>query len=191
MNQQAKALNKIYYNPKNRAGFSSQFKLYLEAKKQLPTLTLEQVKNWWKTQNIPSRFALRRKKFSRALFITGAANNTWLADLADFTKLAKYNRGYKWMLIIEDLFSRKLKALIPQKSKTAKETATSLENVFAREKTTPKKFLTDQVCTHVKVTFFLNIVIDFFRAESLRGNVPRFLKNMESKIIQQTIFPKR
>ncbi len=93
-----KILSKIYYDPNNPAGFSSQKKLWLEAKKQLPKLSLKRVNIWWTTQKVPSRFSLRKLKFPRAIFVTRAPNNTWLADLADFSKLSKFNRGYKWLL---------------------------------------------------------------------------------------------
>ncbi len=49
MNQTTdKILKQIYYDSKNVAGFSSQKKLWLEAKKQLPRLKLTTVKTWWK-----------------------------------------------------------------------------------------------------------------------------------------------
>jgi len=137
-----KLLAKIYYNDESPYGFSSPQKLWLAAKKIKPDISLAQVKKWFTTQRVPSRFALARKKFPRATFVTSKANYTWTADLGDLSKLSKANRGFKWLLIVQDLFSRKLKALIPQKTKTSKETAQSLEKLFAVEK--PRKFLVDQ-----------------------------------------------
>jgi len=135
-------LAQLYYELDEPQGYSSQYKLYKAAKKLDSKITLKDVKSWWATQNIPTRFSLAKTKFPRTTFVTRRANHTWLADLADFSKLYRENKGYKWMLIVQDLFSRKIKALVAQKNKTAKETSLSLDKIFSDEK--PKKFLTDQ-----------------------------------------------
>ncbi len=168
-----KILSKIYYDVNSPAGYSSLKKLWIEARKQLPKLRLTRVKEWWTSQNIPSHFSLRKLKFSRATFITRAANNTYLADLADFSKLSKFNRGYKWLLIVEDLFSRKLKGLVALKSKTAKETAIALDRIF--EKNRPKKFLTDQVIG--AGIYFLRNKKFSFREGNSKANASMSLKN--------------
>jgi len=135
-------LSSIYYDAKKPSGFSSQVKLYKAAKLLNPKITKKDVAFWWSTQNIPSRFSKAKKKFRRSTFVSRKAHHTYLSDLADFSKLYKHNDGYKWLVIIQDLFSRKLIALIAQKNKTAKETAHSLERIFAVR--TPKKLLTDK-----------------------------------------------
>jgi len=137
-----KLLSDIYYDKINPSGFSSQLKLYKTAKAINPKVTRQDVQIWWTTQKIPSRFSQAKKKFRRARFVSRRAHHTYLSDLADFSKLYKYNNGYKWLVVVQDLFSRKLIALVAQKSKTAKETAHSLNKVFARR--TPKKLLTDK-----------------------------------------------
>jgi hypothetical protein len=137
-----KVLREIYYQPVSPSGYTSQKKLYKAAKKRLPELTLNQVKSWWETQRIPSRFSQAKKKFTRSTFAVPYADHTYGADLADFTNLARFNDGYKWMNVVQDLFSRKLKALIAQKTKTAKETAKGLDILFSKEPP-KKKFLTD------------------------------------------------
>lgn len=135
-------LGAIYYNVDSPAGYSTKNKLWKQAKKEIPSLTLKQVSHWWATQSIPTRFALAKKKFPRAIFVTHKANYTWLGDLADFTKLSYFNKGFKWLLIVQDLFSRKLIALIALKNKTSKETAAALQGLFTLQ--SPSKFLTDK-----------------------------------------------
>ncbi len=57
-------------------------------------------------------------------------------------KLFKYNKNYKWLLIVQDLFSRKLKALIALKTKRSAEVGDALTDLFKIEK--PHSFLSDQ-----------------------------------------------
>lgn len=137
-----KLLREIYYDKKHPAGFSSQIKLYREAKKRQPKITLLQVKKWWTTQKIPTRFSKATKKFTRTTFAAPYAHHTYLSDLADFWKLARYNDGFRWLIVVQDLFSRKLIALFGQRTKTSRDTAKSLDKVFAIR--APKKFLTDK-----------------------------------------------
>jgi hypothetical protein len=135
-------LSSIYYNKKNSNSFSSQEKLYKAARKFNTTITRDDERKWWTTQLIPSRFSQAKKKYLRATFVTREPHYTYLSDLADFSKLYKSNKNYRWLVVIQDLFSRKLIVLVAQKSKTSKETAKSLENVFSLR--APRKFLTDK-----------------------------------------------
>ena len=135
-------LSKIYFDERSPYGFSSQKKLYQKAKQENPSITWKDVKHWWKTQKVPSRFAQKRRKFERAVFVTGGANQTYGMDLADLASLKRWNQGYKFILVVQDLFSRRLVALIAQKTKTSKETAKNLRLIF--EQQTPRKIFTDQ-----------------------------------------------
>ena len=110
----------------------------------MPDLTRQQVAEYWGSQKIPSRFAKAKRKFPRAVFMSHYAHEIWLGDLADFSKLAKFNRNYKWLLVVQDLFSRKCLGLIAQKRKTGQDTAAALRELINREGKTPKKFLTDK-----------------------------------------------
>ena len=67
-----------------------------------------------------------------------------MADLADFQKLASKNQRYKWMLVIQDMFSRKIEKIAAQKRKTAVETAGTLDVVFSDARVVPDKLLTDK-----------------------------------------------
>ncbi len=87
----------------------------------------------------------------------------WGADLIQLTRpdLKRANKDYAWILIITDLFSRKIEALIALKNKTSRETALALDPVFSCG-TRPHYLLTDkgqeflgcetqQVCRKYKV----------------------------------------
>ena len=136
-------LSKLYYDRSSPSGYSSPIKLFKAAKEKNKSITRKDVEHFWSTEKVPSRFSLAKKKFPRATFVSRRAHHTYLADLADFSKLYKSNGGYKWLLVVQDLFSRKLIGLVAQKRKTAKETSQSLDKLFTEAPRTPKKFLTD------------------------------------------------
>jgi len=58
-------LSSIYYNTKNNASFGGINKLYLEAKKSNPLITLKQVKKWLSGELTYTLHYLIRKTFSR------------------------------------------------------------------------------------------------------------------------------
>jgi len=135
-------LDDVYYKTKSSAGFASQIALFNEAKKRNKKLTLEDVKKWWMSRRTPSRFGPAKKKFLHQPFITRAAHDTYSGDMADLSKLSSKNKGFKWFLIIMDLFTRQIKMLQPQRSKSSKETASSLEKLFTVR--APRVYLTDR-----------------------------------------------
>lgn len=137
-----KILKGLYYDTKSPAGFSTARKLWVAARKKKPGITLKQVQQWLKAQDIYSKFARPRRKFSRATFVSNHPNQIWVADLADLSPLKRYNNGYKYLLICQDLFTRKLKALVAQKNKTAKLTSESFDKIFTKEH--PAKLGTDR-----------------------------------------------
>ena len=69
-----------------------------------------------------------RKFRRRRVFATGQ-DKIWASDLADFQKLARHNRGYKYLLVCIDIFSKYL-WLVPLKNKTGLEVAKALESLF-------------------------------------------------------------
>ncbi len=139
-------LSKIYYNVSNPAAFRGIVPLYKAAKKQDSKITLRDVKDWWTSQHIPTKYRLARKKFLRTKFTVSGANQLWGADLVDMghPALKRTNRNFAWLLVITDLFSHKVIALMSQKTKSSKETAQSLDHVFSEAKNKPYSFMTDQ-----------------------------------------------
>lgn len=71
-----------------------------------------------------SRLNFERRKYSmRGIF------NTIQADLIDMQQFQKENRGYRYILIVIDVFSKKAYAQ-PLKDKTAKSVTNSMEIIF-------------------------------------------------------------
>lgn len=82
-----------------------------------------------------------RTKFKKRVVIAPSVDNIWAIDLADMSAYSKTNKGYKWLLMIIDCFS-KYGHVVPMKRKTGGETADAFAKLF-RENTPPKKCWAD------------------------------------------------
>ncbi len=142
----SKLLSDIYYHLPNPASYSSPVRLWKVARKKSPKLTLRQVNDWFHSQAVPTRFRQAQHKFPRSKFIVGSQDSVWGADLIQLTRpdLKRANRNYAWILIITDLFSRKIEALVALKNKTSRETAEALTSVFSNVSSPPKILFTDK-----------------------------------------------
>ena len=62
----------------------------------------------------------------------------WCSDLVDMQKLSKWNKGFKYLLMVLDLFS-KYGWIVPLKSKTGLEVSKAFETILQKAK--PKKVM--------------------------------------------------
>ena len=143
-------LKRLYYTADAPYGFSSAIKLYNEAKKNhgATDLSLADVKKWLETQMVPSVYAPGRHTFRRAKFIVSAPDITWGMDLIFIDKLSRENAGFKYINCVVDMFSGRIEALIPQKSKTSIETARGLDALFIKGHK-PRKLLAVQASVNI------------------------------------------
>src|SRR5690606_16885412 len=74
--------------------------------------------------------------------VVNALDETWGADLADMTKYADDNDGYKYILTVIDIFSRYAWAL-PLKTKNGPELVRAFRQIFASGRK-PQKLWVDQ-----------------------------------------------
>ena len=70
-------------------------------------------------------------------------DDIWCSDLADMQKLSKWNKGYKYLLMVLDLFS-KYGWIVPLKTKTGLEVSKAFESIFKKAKDKPKKLWVDK-----------------------------------------------
>ena len=81
-------------------------------------------------------------KFKKRKVYSSFRDNIWGVDLADKQSLSRYNKGFKYLLCIIDLFS-KYASVVPIKD----EKGTSIVNSFKKiisEKRKPNKIWVDQ-----------------------------------------------
>jgi transposase InsO family protein len=83
-----------------------------------------------------------RKKFKRRHVIMKGINDTWQIDLVEMIPYAKYNKGFKYLLTVIDIFSKVAHA-IPIKSKKGVEVSNAMEKIFKESKNHPKNIHSD------------------------------------------------
>uniref|UniRef100_A0A1Y1MVM7 Integrase catalytic domain-containing protein n=1 Tax=Photinus pyralis TaxID=7054 RepID=A0A1Y1MVM7_PHOPY len=83
-----------------------------------------------------------RKNFPRRRTIIKGFDDLWQADLAEFIPYAKENKGYKYILVVIDCFSKYLwtRGL---KTKTGEEVTKAVQAIFKSTRRRPKNLQTD------------------------------------------------
>ena len=89
-----------------------------------------------------------RKKFKRRRVYVKGVDAIWAADLVDMRAFSKFNQGYKYILMIIDVFS-KFGWAIPLKNKSAEEVTKAFADLWKKQKP-PEKLWVD------KATEFFN-----------------------------------
>ena len=74
-----------------------------------------------------------RRHFERRQVFSPQIDRIWATDLADLKRFSHKNKGYRYLMIVVDLFSKYL-WLIPLKRKTAAAASQGLENLFKEAK---------------------------------------------------------
>ena len=82
-----------------------------------------------------------RRNFPKRRVIVHNVDDIWCSDLVDMQKLSKWNKGYKYLLMVLDLFS-KYGWIVPLKTKTGLEVSKAFESIFKKAK--PKKLWVDK-----------------------------------------------
>ena len=82
-----------------------------------------------------------RRNFPKRRVIVHKVDDTWCSDLVDMQKLSRWNKGYKYLLMMLDLFS-KYGWIVPLKTKTGLEVSKAFESIFKKGK--PKKLWVDK-----------------------------------------------
>ena len=82
-----------------------------------------------------------RRKFKKRMVFAKSVDDIWTADLVDMQSISKFNKGYKYLLMIIDVFS-KYGWIIPLKTKTGLEVAKSFKELFKTR--TPSRLWTDK-----------------------------------------------
>lgn len=136
-----KKLEKIYYDPKNPASFSTVDKLWKAADKKIPRKT---VSDWLLAQNTYTRHKPKRVRFRRNCYIVTNIAELYEADLCIFPEeYAKHNDGVKYLLVVIDCFS-KFMFVEPLKRRTTEAIIAAFKNIFRRSEARCERLQTDK-----------------------------------------------
>ena len=122
-------LTELYENPKSVSSFSGVSKLYREAKKLIPSITINNVKTFLKGVDSYTLHRLSRKKFVTQKIIAGGPKTIICMDLIDMNKLSAYNNNIKFLMYFIDVFSKKV-SVIPLFNKTKNSILYGLKSFF-------------------------------------------------------------
>ena len=125
----AAILKRIYYNTKHPAGYGSVRNLM-----KASGLSKRIVERWLRSQPTYTLHKRRKKRFPMSRYYVRKPNLQFQADLVDYRKFASHNQGYKYMLMIMDLFTRQAWAF-PLKTKSGREVADIFRPFFQQHQT--------------------------------------------------------
>ena len=132
-------LKRLYYDSRSSAGYASIDKL-TEAS-NLPRST---VRKWLQSQPTYTLHAPARSQgYPTRRYIVHDIDEQWQADLADMSALAEYNKGYKFILTVIDIFTRYAWARA-LRSKRGGELAAAFADIFTTDGRIPRRVQTDQ-----------------------------------------------
>lgn len=106
-------LKNIYYDVKHPASFGSVLKLARAA-----SVPLKKAKQWLMKQDVYSLHRPVRYNFPRRKTLSYGIGELMQVDLMDLSKFSKWNKGFKFVLVAIDVFSKYAYA-IPIKNKSA------------------------------------------------------------------------
>ena len=135
-------LQKIYYGPSHPASYEGLNNLYNAVKQEGKfKISHKQIKDWLENQDIYSLSKTVRRNFQRGRGIVSGIDDQWDADLASFAHDADQNDGYKYLLIVIDIFSC-YAWIEPLKDKTAKQITAAFNKILS-EGHKPRRLRTD------------------------------------------------
>ena len=127
-------------------------------------LSVSKVRYFLDSKSSYTKFTLATRKFKRMKAFAIFKNEIWCMDLAYVDKLAKDNKGVKYLLVRQEVFDRTVDAK-GMKTKDSKETVCAFLSMITK-KIVPKKF-------------------GLTRAQDLLGSLKYYAKLKEYKITLQ------
>ena len=186
--EQETYVESIYRNPENPASFSSVDKLYRAIKDEGRfRITRKKLKNWLATQETYTLHRSAKRKYSRRKVIANGPFYQADADLADMALLSRYNDGFKYFLLVIDVFSKKVWTQ-PLENKTAPSVVEAFKTLFAEEGIVFEHIRTDgggEFLGRAAQNYFRKIGSHHFVAQnpSTKANIgERAIKTIKNKI---------
>lgn len=100
-------LASVYYDPLNPGGYTGLAKLWNAVKDDNPhNLKRKDVESWLKNELTYKRHKTPVLRFPRQKILMSYMDQQWDADIMDMSKFAKFNKGYKYLAVFIDIFSR-------------------------------------------------------------------------------------
>ncbi|XP_061190298.1 uncharacterized protein LOC133198185 [Saccostrea echinata] len=123
-------LRKLYYTPGNPGAFAGPEKLYQAVKKEgKHKIGRIRIRQFLNNEDPYSLLKPIRRSFPRSKVVVNTIDSMWDGDLADVSNISSENDGYKFLLVLIDVFSRFL-FIVPLKNKQHQNVTEGLKSVF-------------------------------------------------------------
>ena len=156
-----KLLEKTYYTVKEPGSYTAPTKFFRAVReKSNNKISRKQVNDWLNAQDTYTLHRRTRKKFKRNRVIVGQVDEQWQTDLLDVQKIAKYNQGYRYILVCIDILSKYAWAE-PLKSKSGKNILAAFKKIFKKGRK-PLLLQSDQGTEYLNKSFQ-----DFLKAQDI------------------------
>lgn len=125
-------LRELYYTPGKPGAFAGPEKLYQAVKSEGKyKIGRQKIKQFLNNEDAYSLYKPIRKTFPRSNVVVDTIDSMWDGDLADVSHIASHNDGYKFLLVLIDIFSRFL-FIVPLKNKQNQTIIEGLKSVFQK-----------------------------------------------------------
>ena len=179
-----------YETPAVPGSFQGPQKVYISAKRDGVVTTKQEVENALQGQD---SYTLNRaviRKIPRNRVVVQGIDSQFDSDLADCALLSDKNDGYKYLLIMIDIFSR-YAWVRPLKTKYAKEVVTAMQSIFM-EGRKPAVLRTDggrEYNNKIVKTYLNSKGVHHFRTynETKANYAERFIKTLKGKLYRYVV----
>ena len=173
-NRQKRLLNGTYYDLRKEGGYASVKKLV-----QATNIKEKLVKEWLVKQPTYTLHRQIKRKFKTRRYVVMGIGEQHQADLVEMIPYAKENNGFRYILTIIDIFSKKACA-IEVKNKTGPMVAESLQKCW-RKLGRPKRLQTDKG-KEFHNAYVKNLGVEVFSINSKANVVERFNRTIKEKM---------
>lgn len=125
-------LSRLYKDYSHPAGLGGVDRLYKEAKKLDENITTDRVKSFLEGVRTYTLHKPTRTRFPRRKIIAPKPRVILSCDLGDFSHLQKYNKGFKYIMVCIDVFSRYLQ-VFTLKNKSSLSSLHALKSILDTE----------------------------------------------------------
>ena len=130
--------------------------LYDEVKREGKyKISHKQIKEWLEKQDAYSLNKAVKRNFQRGRVIVSGIDDQWDIDLASFARDADQNDGYKYLVVVIDIFSRYV-WIQPIKNKTARQIVRAFNRILF-EGRKPRRLRSDAATDFTSKEFQRNL----------------------------------
>jgi transposase InsO family protein len=141
-------MNEIYYNPSNPGSYGGIDRLlrevnrYYSENKKEKKIPRHVVEKFLSSQDAYTLIRPARRRFPRNPYLVKGKGYQFASDLMDLSQFSEQNDGYKWLLIVMDIYSRYV-FIRPLRNKSGLSVLQALKSIIEESNLHPQKFETD------------------------------------------------